>query len=214
MVDADKVYVKRVLSAGLIHSPCLEIGSGFEGSGIRGIIEEAGIQYYGSDLGPGPAVTFIADFEDRNSVEAAYGQQRFGTVIVMNVLEHVFNPVAVLDNALKLLVPGGTCVIVAPSVWPIHRYPADYWRLNPDFFKTYALRSGVTLVEEYFEFMAGGSNIRIKGSDHSFPKPCRGSMKELWSRFIHRIFHTYGRGVLFASHISVGAVFIKREAVV
>ncbi|HNX80908.1 MAG TPA: methyltransferase domain-containing protein [Candidatus Omnitrophota bacterium] len=213
MIDADIVYVKRILKAGLIKSPCLEIGAGIAGYNVQGIIEGAGIRYCGSDRGPSPAVTFIADFEDSGAVDAVFGQQRFGTVIVMNVLEHVFNPLVVLDNVMRLLIPGGTCVIVVPSVWPIHRYPEDYWRFNPDFFRTYAFRSNVTLMEEYFQFMTDGKCFSIQQSGALFPKPWQGSMRALWSRVIHRVFHTYGRGMMFACHITVGAVFIKKEAV-
>lgn len=43
-------------------------------------------------------------------------------------------------DSLHLVKPGGLCVVVGPTVWQLHDYPADYWRPLPDFFIEFGRR--------------------------------------------------------------------------
>src|SRR6266404_5047393 len=119
MVEADVDFIRRCLRAKLIQSPCLELGVGYGGANNRRLIREAGIEYFGTDLVANEAVDLCVDFEDSSrDVEAALGHAKYGSVLALNVLEHTFEPIRVLDNIINLLRPSGTCVIITPTVWP------------------------------------------------------------------------------------------------
>jgi len=51
-------------------------------------------------------------------------------VVLMNVLEHVFEYRALLDECSRVLVPGGTMVIAVPYLFPYHPSPDDYFRFS------------------------------------------------------------------------------------
>jgi hypothetical protein len=74
--------------------------------------------------------------------------RRWPTVLVFNLLEHVFDPITVLHHSLSLVEPGGTCLVVGPVIWPLHDYPADYWQPLPDFFIEFARREGAEVVDQ------------------------------------------------------------------
>jgi SAM-dependent methyltransferase len=64
----------------------------------------------------------------------------------LNVLEHVFEPIKILENARSLLRPGGVLIAATPCVWPIHNYPIDCARLLPDWYRRYAQQKGLPLL--------------------------------------------------------------------
>ncbi|MGH2634809.1 MAG: class I SAM-dependent methyltransferase [Actinomycetota bacterium] len=51
-------------------------------------------------------------------------------VTIVEVLEHVADPWQVLDEAWRVLRPGGTVLGSAPFVWPVHGDPDDYFRFT------------------------------------------------------------------------------------
>ncbi|MCX7006815.1 MAG: hypothetical protein NTY53_06140, partial [Kiritimatiellaeota bacterium] len=126
-------------------------------------------------------------------------------------LEHTFAPLAVLDNCLSLLAPGGNLVVLTPSVWPLHYYPADNLRLNPGFYEEYARRRKLTLPEEHFHFAGYGpvQNFRDSAGHIRYPPPTMNHAGLLWSKLIHELAHTCGRKQHFPCRLAVAGVFIK-----
>lgn len=209
MLGSDLDYIHNLISANIISGPVLELGTGYGGSTARAEIEAARLQYYGTDLSPGPGVDFAADFEHSDQMAIFDTVKPFGSVLILNVLEHTFDPICVLDNAATLLCSGGVLVAITPSVWPLHNYPMDAWRILPNFYEEYAKRRGLDLVEEYFEYVGLGPVANFKNADgtYCYPPPFRTGFRSTLSRAVHKTFNTFGRGMFQPSHIAVAAVF-------
>jgi SAM-dependent methyltransferase len=212
MTRDDAAYVEEALKKGLIASPCLELGVGYGGETNEALLEGAGLTYFGTDVMRSPGVDFAVDFEASPEVvtNAVRDVGTFGSVLVLNVLEHTFQPITVLDNVFNILRPWGTCLIIAPTVWPLHSYPRDYWRINPDFYEEYAKRRGYMIMEEVFSYVGGGKIRRDDPNAKTLPVPFEAErVRRLYSRVIHRVFNTFGRGMLFPSHLAIGVVMRK-----
>jgi hypothetical protein len=212
MTGSDLTYIDKLLNAGLINSPCLEMGVGYGGSNCKELIKGAGLTYFGTDMSPGKDVDFVANFEEplETIKDKFTTASMFGSVLILNVLEHTFDPIRVLDNALALLQPKGTCIIITPTVWQLHDYPYDCWRINPNFYEQYCERRSLTLIREYFEYVGFHSvqESLINGT-YSLPKPSPKRIQTLKSRILHKIFNTYGRGMFFPSNVATGVVILK-----
>jgi SAM-dependent methyltransferase len=210
MTNEDVDYIRQLLTRGLVRGPCLELGVGLEGANNRDLLRAHGIEHYGSDIVPGPVVDFVIDLEaplDQIKRKVARVGP-FGSVLVLNVLEHTFDPLRILDNVFALLAPGGSCVIITPAVWTLHDYPVDCWRILPGFYVEYAKRRRLTLVEDAFQFVGHGKVHDFRAPDGTFalPRPGSGKANFTYSKAIHKLFNTFGRGMAFPSHVACGAV--------
>lgn len=213
MTIKDVEYIKKILASGLVTSPCLELGVGYDGGNNKKIIQEFGIKYFGSDIVAGKDVDYIVNFEEGPDLfRSRFGRgEEFGAILILNVLEHAFDPVRVLDNAFSILRPGGVCIIITPAVWPLHNYPRDYWRINPNFYEDYCEKRSLKLIRGYFEYIGYGSVMKNTNGPGNYilPAPSRSTSTMLLSRLIHRMFNTFGRGMLFPSHVATGVVIKK-----
>ncbi|HEU4662457.1 MAG TPA: methyltransferase domain-containing protein [Dokdonella sp.] len=209
MTDGDAEYVARLLAAGMLAGPVLELGAGYGGRTCRQAVADARLDYFATDIEG--AVDFVADFSDPGSVAEAFASRTFGTVLVLNVLEHTFEPIPVLDNAASLLRAGGRLVVVTPAVWPIHRFPIDCYRLLPDFYVRYAQRRGLSLDQRWFEYIGRGRvhDHPDASGDAGLPAPVQTRFRRWRSRVVHRLFDTSGRDVTFPSHVAIGALLEK-----
>jgi SAM-dependent methyltransferase len=59
-----------------------------------------------------------------------FPEARFDVVFASQVFEHVFNPDAFLDEAFRVLAPGGALLLTVPFVWDEHEQPYDYARYS------------------------------------------------------------------------------------
>jgi SAM-dependent methyltransferase len=213
MTDDDFQYVTKLLANGLIQSPCLELGVGYEEGWVcKELLLEAGVDYVGTDMISGPAVDYVVDFEeDWATVQRLLPEAgAFGSALVLNVLEHTFQPVKVLDNVFKVLRPQGTCIVVTPAVWPLHDFPYDCCRLLPNFYEQYCKRRSLQLLDNYFEYVGRGNvrNYKVQES-YTFPPPSDNYMQQMKSRIVHKLFNTTARTMFFPCHIAVGLVIRK-----
>ncbi len=211
MVGADQAWIAGLLKKGAFAGPVLELGTGYGGETSRGVVEAAGLRYLGTDMAAGPGVDIAANFERADDMAALAAAGPFGAVLILNVLEHTFEPIRILDNARTLLKPGGALVVLTPAVWPLHSYPIDTWRILPDFYREYANRKGMQLLQEGFAFIGFGpveAFCDATGAP-SFPPPANGAWKMLLGRAVHKAFNTFGRAMFQPSHVAVGAVLIN-----
>lgn len=209
MTGPDLEYIKLLLNSGVITGPVLELGAGYGGNTCRGLIESAGFVYEPTDMFPSDGVQYVADFSDKKNVAEIFGGRQYATVLVLNILEHTFDPVAILDNALSLVEQDGKLVIITPAVWTLHNYPIDCNRLLPNWYERYSETRACALLPDYFHYVGFGKvgDFIDQGGNYQFPPPSPvNSLKALWSRSVHKLFNTYGRGMAFPCHIAIGAV--------
>lgn len=214
MTPADKIYIEKLLDRGIIKSPCLELGTGYGGDICKEIITAAGIEYFGTDMFESKDVDFVANFDDNiSTIKDAFKGKKFNTILTLNVLEHTYNPIDILDKTLQLLTDTGNYVIVTPTVWPLHDYPIDTWRINPNFYEEYARRNSLTILREYFEYVGNSKiddNKHLTGKyTYKYPDNPMSKFRKLRSRIIHKLFNTSGREMFFSNHIAIGCVFTK-----
>ena len=51
-------------------------------------------------------------------------------VLLINVLEHIFDYRTLLKEAVRVMRPGGSLVIIVPFLFPVHPSPGDYHRFT------------------------------------------------------------------------------------
>lgn len=68
----------------------------------------------------------IADLEETLPLAA----ESFEGVLLVNVLEHIFNWENLLRESYRVLKPGGDLVVIVPFLFPIHPSPYDFWRFS------------------------------------------------------------------------------------
>jgi len=68
----------------------------------------------------------IADLNDRLPIEDRVAD----SVISFSVLEHLREPETMLNEAYRLLKPGGAIVLQVPFMWWVHEAPHDYFRFT------------------------------------------------------------------------------------
>jgi SAM-dependent methyltransferase len=78
----------------------------------------------------------------------------FDAVLCSQVLEHVFEPEAFLQEIARVLRPGGTLVLSVPFVWDEHEQPQDFGRYSSFGLIALLERNGLT-VEIHRKAVAG-----------------------------------------------------------
>lgn len=81
-----------------------EIGSREVNGGIRPLFDDA-VEYHGIDVAPGPGVDAVADGA---SYEPPFQPD---CVVCCEVLEHAFEPQAIVETAARVLAPGGAFIV-------------------------------------------------------------------------------------------------------
>ncbi len=87
--------------------------------------------FVGADMREGPGVDVILDLH-----KIALPDNTAGTIISVETLEHVQNPQQAVAEMLRVLKQNGTLILTSVLNFPIHDYPADYWRFTPQAFRT------------------------------------------------------------------------------
>ena len=116
-----------------IAAPLVEIGAraaeGQEGyADLRAIFGSA--EHIGCDIQPGPGVDRIEDVH-----QLSFADGSVGTVICLETLEHVADPLRAVQEMHRVLRPGGVLAISSLMFFPIHAHPWDYWRFTPEGFE-------------------------------------------------------------------------------
>jgi hypothetical protein len=215
MTPNDAGWFTRCYHAGLVKDRMLEVGSAkVQGvPNLCDIARDLGVsETKGADISSGIGVDVIFDFgikPEKFKEQWSFG--KFSTVSVFNVLEHTFDPITVLTNALSCVESEGTLLVITPSIWPIHNFPFDYNRLLPDWYRTFAERNSIKLVDQHFCWLSEFGTETIGKDSNSFPTYISRAKKispfRYWtSRGGHKLLNTYGRSH-WANHSAIGAAF-------
>jgi SAM-dependent methyltransferase len=69
------------------------------------------------------------------------------TIICLSVLEHLCEPQILLNEAYRIMKPGGAIILQVPWQWWIHEAPYDFFRYTPYALKYMFEKAGFTQVE-------------------------------------------------------------------
>jgi SAM-dependent methyltransferase len=86
-------------------------------------------EHIGCDLQEGPGVDRIEDVH-----HLTFADDSVGTIICLETLEHVADPLRAVQEMHRVLQPGGVLAISSLMFFPIHAHPWDYWRFTPEGF--------------------------------------------------------------------------------
>ncbi|MDZ7662809.1 methyltransferase domain-containing protein [Thiohalophilus sp.] len=71
------------------------------------------------------------------------------TIVSLSVLEHLCEPQTMLNEAYRILKPGGNIIIQVPWQWQIHEAPYDFFRYTPYGLRYLLEKSGFTDIAIY-----------------------------------------------------------------
>ena len=108
--------------------PILDIGSyhqpGYEKWCDRRVLFP-GLEYVGCDIRPGPGVDRI-----ENAHHLSFSDASFGTVMLLETLEHLPRPKRAIMEARRVLRSDGLLLLSVPFNYRLHGFPSDYWRFT------------------------------------------------------------------------------------
>jgi SAM-dependent methyltransferase len=124
----------------------VEIGSYDINGSLRHIVESLHpAKYVGIDMRSGPGVDITCPAE---KLVEQFGKESFDIVISTNTLEHVRNWKQAISNLKNICKPEGILVITAPSDFPFHACPNDFWRYTPTDFENIFSDFNLLVLEE------------------------------------------------------------------
>jgi SAM-dependent methyltransferase len=122
---------KRISRGDVQGRRVLEVGSLDVNGSVRAVIEALSPgAYVGVDLATGPGVDELCDVAQ---LVERFGPESFELVVSTELVEHVRDWRTAFENMKTVLSPGGTILVTTRSRgFPVHGYPFDYWRYEPE----------------------------------------------------------------------------------
>lgn len=99
-------------------------------------------RYVGLDIPPNGRVDVYGDGRALPFRDAV-----FDTVLCNEVLEHVPEPEQLMDEAARVLRPGGILLLTTPQTWGLHHEPHDYYRYTKYGLHYLATKAGFDVLE-------------------------------------------------------------------
>jgi SAM-dependent methyltransferase len=199
-------FARDVAESFPIAAPLVELGArAAEGqediADLRAVF--AATEHIGCDIQDGPGVDRIEDIH-----HLTFADESVGTVICLETLEHVADPLRAVQEMHRVLRPGGVLAISSLMFFPIHAHPWDYWRFTPEGFELLLqpFESRLVVAQGWDQMPEGVFGVGVKGPADLRPEllprtthiarqwgagkrvdlgPMRMSVQELW-RFTAR----------------------------
>lgn len=114
------------------------------------------------DIFPYPEVDIVCDLTQVNP----FRESSFDAIVLMNVLEHVFDTRSFLNELAKILKPGGKLLVAIPFLLKEHQEPFDFVRFTQFSFQRWGKECGLVmeLLEGYYDPMflveQGSNNLK------------------------------------------------------
>ena len=120
----------------------LDIGCG--NKPYRSIVQTKVTKYTGCDIvqSSDNCVDIICE---ANHIPLA--AESFDTVLSTQAIEHVEDHQGLVNEAFRLLKPGGVFILSGPMYWPLHEEPHDFFRFTKYGFKYILEKAGFTVLE-------------------------------------------------------------------
>lgn len=138
-------YLNEKISKLPVEAKILDVGAGH--GDFADIFE--GRHYFSLDIFPYAEVDLVVDLAQ----ECPFAEGTFDVVVLMNVLEHVYENRELIKNIGKVLRPGGQLIITVPFLLKVHQAPFDFSRYTPYYLTQLAEESGflVKNLDGYFD---------------------------------------------------------------
>jgi SAM-dependent methyltransferase len=135
------------------YATALDLGAGQ--LAFRSLLAPSCERYISIDMtATHPELTLVAD-----GGRLPLANDSVDLVLCSAVLEHTYDPGAVLDEAGRILAPGGDMVLTVPFLHQIHGEPHDYWRFTRFGLETLLTRSKLTFA--HVEIMPVGHVLAL-----------------------------------------------------
>jgi SAM-dependent methyltransferase len=147
----------------------IEVGSYDVNGSVRPLLSHwKPAEYLGVDIKNGPGVDVVCNAED---IVKKFGAETFDIVISTELMEHVKDWRRVISNFKNICRTNGFILITTRSYgYPVHSYPYDYWRYEPEDLKEIFSDCDMIALERDFE--APGVFMKVR-------KPLEFSEKDL-----------------------------------
>jgi len=123
MIKPVKDFVEEFLKTKGMPKKLLEVGSLDVNGSVREMFK---CDYTGIDLKDGPSVDIKMDAMD---IKKRFREGEFDMVICLETLEHVKDPITIVNNMKWVLRKNGWMLITTPGIGhPEHNWPSDYYR--------------------------------------------------------------------------------------
>lgn len=109
----------------------------------------AGRDYYALDIVPYPEVDLVADLGQDNPFKT----NCFDALVLMNVLEHVYESRGLLGSLNRILRPKGRVIFTVPFLLKVHQAPFDFYRYTPHAIEKMAVEASfeVESLQAYYD---------------------------------------------------------------
>jgi SAM-dependent methyltransferase len=97
------------------------------------------VRYIGLDL---PDNNYASPELEWDGVSIPLGEESVDCILLTEVLEHCPDAQLVLNEAFRVLKPGGFILITVPFIWPLHCVPYDEFRYTPFALSRFIDRAG------------------------------------------------------------------------
>ncbi len=64
------------------------------------------------------------------ATDLSFGNNTFDSILCSQVLEHVYDHKKMMEEAFRVLKPGGSMVLSVPFAWELHEEPYDFFRFT------------------------------------------------------------------------------------